>query len=153
MCAPAASSSLLLCLLQLCGADWYKHGACNRPVDGWRGGPPTGKEKDGVNELRRYAFYFERYINHKRASAHARRNADVIDGLVTRLLAATGASAAEYAFVAKARELIVRGQRIAANRCVTAQGHGCSMRSCGRCCCPTDWLLALLPSLCSLIGC
>lgn len=85
-------------------------------MDGWRGGPASGKDKDAGSELRRYAFYFERHINHKRASAHAQRNADVVDGLVARLLAATGASAAEYACVAKARELIVRGQRIAANR-------------------------------------
>lgn len=99
----------------LCGSNWYDHRSCNRPVDGWRGGPVGAADKD-ADDLRRYGFYFERYINHKRASAHARGNAANVDALVARLLAATGSTSAEFSFVSKARDLIVRGQRIVANR-------------------------------------
>lgn len=100
---------LAVCLQDWDGAGHRDHYNCHKgPVDAWAGSQRNDDEH--------FAFYYERHIQHAGSSTHAQGNKDRVAAVVERLLAATGSSAAEFSFVSKALDLIVRGQRIVANR-------------------------------------
>lgn len=96
----------------VCLTDWVRgghesHYNCHR-------GPPAGGGVDDRDV--RFVFYYERHIQHVSASLHAHSNRARVAAAVERLVTATGSSAAEFSFVGKALDFVVKGQRIVASR-------------------------------------